>query len=707
MQIALYIGSNRLDLFKDDSIIIKNSVSKIEDISKVFTDTSNSFSVPATDKNNATFKHYYNASVNNYFDARKLVLGAIYIDGLHYKTGNFKLNKVIVKSQKATSYQLDFFGLLTELKELLKDDKLNTLDFSAYDFSYNYAFIENKLITNNPIRNVCATLLTNKRYIYDSNTATNNTDIAKNLAYNNSSVNSGIDWTDLSLSILNIRIIEAIESRYNITFSRDFFGLQAFSNLYLLLNGGNVNNLFKQQITFDDTFTNDPSLYNDTILLSTELAPVEPVYKLRIEIDLSEVNELEFTSIIKQNGIEIHKQAGQGRASDGLYLYDIYQTDFETFENLTFFIESESEIEFTYRVKRYYFNASVGAVYLFKLSEKDNSIIISDFVVSEKMPDIKIIDYLKGLFQTYKLIVIPTSESNLYVTTLNDYYRNGKVRDVTKYIDFTETPVNVGKLLNEINYKFTDSQTILAKQFFSNNGVEYGNLELSITDENGVLIDGEKLDYKLPFENMVYEKLSDLNNVNNPNVVYGLLANESIEPVTIKPHLHYINNVSLTNSVKIITSFNSTKALNSFNLPSHTLGYISPLFSTIFGSEFNEYNGNIINETLYSNYHKDYIQLLFNPKKREYNFKIKDAPTELIKNLKLNDAIVIKGKSYRINDYETNLITKEISFNLINSLSQSLTPIEYLTTDSQKVFASSGLKTNTLTIDKNYNELPD
>ena len=53
---AIYIGTERLELFEDESIVIKSSVAKIEDITKIFTDTSNDFTVPASDKNNAIFE---------------------------------------------------------------------------------------------------------------------------------------------------------------------------------------------------------------------------------------------------------------------------------------------------------------------------------------------------------------------------------------------------------------------------------------------------------------------------------------------------------------------------------------------------------------------------------------------------------------------------------------------------------------------------
>jgi hypothetical protein len=122
----------------------------------------------------------------------------------------------------------------------------------------------------------------------------------------------------------------------------------------------------------------------------------------------------------------------------------------------------------------------------------------------------------------------------------------------------------------------------------------------------------------------------------------------------------------------------------------------------VFNEEFNEYNGVLITNTLYSNYHRDYIDLIFNKKKREYNFKIKNAPLELIKNIDLNDAIVIKGRGYRINDFDTNIITKDISLNLINSLNQSLTPIKFYTADN----CSADLGINIAALDVNEFSCP-
>ena len=638
MTTALYIGTEKLDLFEEDNIVIKNSVSKIEDITKVFTATSNSFSVPATDHNNKIFKHYYNASILNPFDARKLVKGAIYLGGLLYKTGNFKLNKVILKHQKATSYSIDFFGLLTELKEILGKDKLKNLDLSAHNFNYTYTNVRAKLVGNSPLQSVANTILSKTRYIFDTNTNTVNTDSVKNLANNNANATSGLDWDDTSSSILNIKIIEAIEAKYSITFSRDFFSNDAFAKLYLLLNGKPKDALFSEAISKpgtsefmvlqNTTFTVTPSSNDPYTMIATNSS----------NVITNELKDVTGTNSIALSG------------------------DLGSF--LSFSIQAASNIEFS---------ASIVMTgidnfdqFITRTSNRTLGFFNSVFKINENIPDIKIIDYLKGIFQIFKLVVIPTSDSNMYVDTLNNYYNGGVVRDVTKFIDFEENTVSSGTLLNEINYKFKEAQTLLAKQFKINNDIDYGNLELEITDANGKQVDGKSLNFELPFENMVYEKLSRTSGSAVVNVVYGLLTDQNYNFVKVKPHLHYINNVNLSSNVKIIENSTTTHAVTTLNLPAHTLGYTSPSYSTVFGNEINEYDGQEIVNTLYSNYHQTYIVGVFNEKRRSYSFTAKNVSLELIKNLELNDDIVIKGKAYRIDSIDTNIITREIKFNLIN-----------------------------------------
>ena len=67
-KLQLYIQDTRVDLFKDESVSITQSIQNVKDIAKIFTEFSKTFTLPASKTNNQIFKHYYNfnISVNNF-----------------------------------------------------------------------------------------------------------------------------------------------------------------------------------------------------------------------------------------------------------------------------------------------------------------------------------------------------------------------------------------------------------------------------------------------------------------------------------------------------------------------------------------------------------------------------------------------------------------------------------------------------------------
>ena len=57
-QVQVYIEGLKIELFEDEQINVTSSVQNINDISKVFTDFSQSFTVPASTVNNEILRHF-------------------------------------------------------------------------------------------------------------------------------------------------------------------------------------------------------------------------------------------------------------------------------------------------------------------------------------------------------------------------------------------------------------------------------------------------------------------------------------------------------------------------------------------------------------------------------------------------------------------------------------------------------------------------
>jgi len=235
MTTKIYIGNDRLDLFKDESIEVTSSVANINDITKNMTDYSKSFTVPATHINNRIFKHYYDANIDNAFDARIKHEGRIELDGLPFKYGKWKLEKVAVKQGNPYAYTITFFGNLVSLKDKLKNFELKDLDLSAYNHTYNSSNVKTGLTSSLFSGAIVYNLFSKKQLYYRSGSENINTATLANVAYTGGS-NTGVNWDLLRPSIQLIKIIEAIENDYGLTFTRDFFGTVEFQNLYLWVN---------------------------------------------------------------------------------------------------------------------------------------------------------------------------------------------------------------------------------------------------------------------------------------------------------------------------------------------------------------------------------------------------------------------------------------------------------------------------------------
>jgi hypothetical protein len=703
MIIDIYIGNKKLDIFKDEGINLNSSVANVNDISRNFTDYTQNFTVPANDVNNPIFKHYYNANIDNTFDARTKVDGRIELGGVPFKFGKWKLLKVNVKQNKPSSYTINFTGNLFSLKEKFKDDELSSLDLSAFNHTHNSINVQNGLVGSLFDNNIIYNLFAKKQYYYNNNATDNtNTDRLANIAWGGG-VNAGVQWTDLKPSLRLIKVIEAIEAKYNITFTRDFFGRTEFNDLFIWLNTDTSTGTETEQlINFTSTSGFDLGFNLSTEKWINTVGLITPAFAYNIRIEPTLIN-IPYKIIVKNFGVPIATIESSGGITEipftSVPLVNGTNTPFE----YTFYVSSSFTFSYVsfLKLRRVTYSFVTGFESRIQDLNSSTSTITSVMNISNNLPKIKVIDFMKGLFNMFKLVVIADQSNNIYINTLVNYYSAGVLYDLTKYTDYSSYDVERGNILNDIKFKFQDPTTILNTQFDLNTGVPYGNLETILEDAEGNILDGEPLTIDLPFEQIIYERLPDVNDNELTNIMYGGIFDAQIEPVNPKPHLFYNRNQQIgSKSIAFRNDANTKVQLNTFiNVPSHTLSIVNPLFSTVFGKEFNEWDGSLIENTLYSNYWDDYINSIFNIKRRNFKFNCKNIPERILTKLQLNDVIRIKNDYYRINDYNFNLLTGETSFNLINSFDNNLSAF---IVDQSVLFADGTLQRQSVYLTNNF-----
>ena len=91
--------AHRITLFKDEKISITSSVQNFNDIGKLYTDYSQSFTIPSNATNNKVFKYWYENSLDDGFDHRVKYYGYIEIDTIPFRYGKFQLEKANKKDK--------------------------------------------------------------------------------------------------------------------------------------------------------------------------------------------------------------------------------------------------------------------------------------------------------------------------------------------------------------------------------------------------------------------------------------------------------------------------------------------------------------------------------------------------------------------------------------------------------------------------------
>lgn len=687
MVLKLFIGNDKLDLFKDENITIKSSIADTQDITKNTTDFTKTFTVPASDENNRIFNHYYDATIDNSFDARIKVPGKIELDGVPFKFGKFRLSKVKVKRGRPFSYTINFWGNLIDIKTKIGKDELKELDLSQFDHDFTPENVRTGLTSSLSGGDIIYNLLVKKQYFYNSNSLDNRqTDELANIALDGGA-DTGIIWDDCRPSIKVIRIIEAIETKYDLKFSRDFFGRTEFTGLYMWLDIGDDPAKTEQIIDWTVVqsrhlprtvplyvdFNTNKGLFFFKSVSAPDNRTSSWVMVLGITPDPG-FEDVEYTLKLFKDG---NDRAFREETYTGFNVQKDILND-ETDQNgrlIEIFYTIESSETFKFLAIWEQQNTING---LFDSSLRDdinapNSELDIFLKISENIPKINTVDFLKALFNMFKLVVIALDNGTMFVDNLQSFYDQGKLIDITRHIDFESTDVSRGVIFNEINFNYEEPSTILNIEFERQNKIAYGDEELLLTenpDGTGEPLDGDVLDVQIPFEQIIYERLRDLNTGNSTtNVQYGAIIDEERKPENPAPHLFYNINTNLEGKLLafIDDSFNRTSLGTTINNPTHTESYENQQFSTLFSVENSTWNGQRMDNTLFSNYWQEYVLNIFNIKRRNFKFKADQLPLDVLTQIRLNDILRIKQDYYRIDNFDINLVTGKTNFNLVNA----------------------------------------
>ena len=657
-EVQIYIEGERdsgnyseVELFNDESINLSLSVQNIQDISKVFTDFSQSFTVPASTTNNSIFKHFYENSIDldpALIDQRLKRNAYIEIDRTPFRNGKIQLEKANLKDGEAQSYSITFYGDLVTLKDTFSDDKLSDLDYSNVDNPYSFSDVKDRVSDGATDFDVRYPLISSDRvWSYGDSTSTDISNSAQ-----------AINYRELFPAVKVSKIFEAIENKYNVNFRGLFLSDERFTDLFLWCKNSQTTNSNLQNQSIDLVTSSNSNykfqvdLVNNSVRLLYGGESIA-TYRSTIFLTCFYISDLnaEWTVDVYVNGALYQSITRTGVAQFTAYT-EI--TSPSTDALLTFQVRSDEQIDIQFIVdwefKEYVFGVVTntggadGAIQTI-----DNSI---DLALS--MPDIKVSDFFSGVLKQFNLTCYPLSINTFEVEPLDYWYQKGALNDITNFVDVDSIDVAKVPLYKRVSLEHEKSKSFLNEQFLANNRKEYGDLKL------GFDYDGSDFTVKLPFENLLQTTIDD-----NLQVGYSLEGLEELKPYIPKPIMLYKYDQTTVSSFWLTDGISSTDALTTYT-PMGTDALVDGLnYSLNFGQETSALLETSIPYSVYSVYYQNYIGQLFSYKNRLTSIKA-NFPVSLITNLKLNDRLIIRDKRYIINNIKTNLTSGEVDLELLN-----------------------------------------
>ena len=673
----------RVDLFEDESVSITDSILNIRDIKKIFSPFSQQFNLPASKNNNKIFRHYENSDIENSFDARYRTDAIIKLNGVDYKKGKILFKSVSLKDNSPHAYKVVFYGETVELKEILGEDELSSLEtLSQFDFDYDLNTVVGKFDNDTGGGGGSDVIFPNIHHSANMR-FTNN-------GYRDNITGNKLKFTDLKPAIKVHRIIEAISEEYpQLKFENGFFNSQNFSSLYLWLHrekgfmsnaeeGGGIKRIYNR-------FYQSPGMLNKNrdwdLTGGNELRKLKAFgwnsyagqiqhnrYKLSLSVNVTNPSvSYDIILINNKDGSEFIRFDGlTGDQQQLTYLVDFEENGLRE-ADIMFVYESTNtlNIQQTLVVSRIQSQNHQWVVVDIASYETDAEDTDTKIVIPSQMPKMKIIDFLSNLFKLFNLVVYKEG-NNIVVSTPIYWQQSGTgLFDITKYVDMSSATVERLFQYKNMVFDFKSKKSFLVQYSDDIQGNKfaqesYGNAEW----------DGGDYKVEVDFEKMMYERLKNEDTEVLSSFGQGAMLDKDFKPTIGKPLLFYAQETDADDSFEVTdeSGFNEI-SIDQYNRPTQLAPFTFQDFfnrtSLNFGVEADEYLQAVqgTGKNLFSEGYLNYVQTAFDKQSRLLKVTAY-LPLGIVNTYKMNDTFVINNKPYILNKIKTNLLTNKSELEL-------------------------------------------
>ena len=667
-QVRVFVEGQKLDLFNDETIEITSTIQNIQDISKTYTDFSQSFTIPTSPVNNAIWEYFYENAVTGNINYQERLNGFIEIDMTFFRRGKIQMEKSQLKNGQADSYTITFYGDVTTLKDLIGEDLLSVLNHTSIDHAYSFTEVYNRITDASIDWDVCYPLITSNRiWQYQGTDPSGNFPNWLNIGSgNNISNNAGaIDYRELFPAVRVKSIFDLISNQYGITFTGNFLSDPRFTQAYIWYKNRNDYQFVGQ---------------SQDVMYSTILSQIINPYDLSPAFNLTNGElTIQFLNGALDHTLDVNISSNSNTSV--IFYLDAYVNGslFTTWQclgftlggqlgaNVAYFVNQLGLNEvYTFKLRAtsavnislrftYSVNSYIGStIYLSQIQYKTTTLNLTSFTDLQTLaPQIKITDFVSGILKQFNLTCFAEKEKTYKIIPLADWYGAGAVINITEFTDKQEIGIERVKLYKKIGFKFQDSESFMNKKYFENGLKQWGNTEYQYP------YDGGEFTLEVPFENLLFNKFT------GTKLQLGYSLDSSFSPYIPKPILLYkyggitlAQHIHYTNGSGYFTNFNYT--MFGQDLTDNGINY-----SINFAPETSSYWLFPIQQSIFATYYFPYLANLFNPKNRLTTVKA-NLPVSLLTGIQLNDRLIIRDKRYIINQMKTNMVTGVTQFELLN-----------------------------------------
>ncbi len=702
LKVQIFVSGERLDLFKDDKISITSKIQEVRDIEKVFTEFTKTFAVPASPQNNKIFKHYYNFNIINGFDARKKVSAKIELNTIPFKNGSVRLDSVKLKDGKPYSYKITFFGGTADLTTILGEDNLSSLSWlNNFNQTYDSSTVRTLLANGADVTvggvtytdAILTPLISNTTRLYYDESNANTPDysdgkkldsLGGNLYPHGSGAGNhhGVYYEELKYAIRLHLIVLAIQEQYSeITFSNDFFNTSntPYNNLYMWLHR-------KKGYAFDSTEVTeqlinipaDSTTLSNVVLQSNSII----VYNLtgsqqvNMTIEINRASTSHAYSIIVKSGGDVYAEKIVASGVQGAFTVALdnnlagYTVFIKTKTAMTINGNGSSETNLAF------ITPTQSATFYKSADQAIN--LTQQFTITEQLPDIEVLEFLTSLFKMFNLTAFQEDDGSIKVQTLDSFYLNNTTeRDITQFVDSSDSDVSISLPFKEIDFGFEGLGTKLAIDHKQRFNVEWGTTEFDGSDNFDFTKD--KYEVRPNFEHMKFERLFQSDDSTLTDIQIGWFVDDSDDPYYGEPLLFYPILLTSATQIRFLnTAVHSDSAsqtdITSYYVPSNSVALTSSsnTANINFNQENNEYaspDASLSNDftgTLFENYYSVYINSVFIQSNRITKLRV-NLPLNFLIDYKLSDVIKYRDNKYLINSLNVDMTTGKGRIELINN----------------------------------------